>query len=86
MKKLLSLGILLPALFLGLAPERGQAQIGIGVSVNFAPPPLPVYEQPLCPAEGYLWTPGYWAWDPDYGYYWVPGVWVAPPEAGLLWT
>jgi hypothetical protein len=86
MKKLLSLGILLPALLLGLAPEPGQAQVGIAVSVNFAPPPLPVYEQPPCPTEGYLWTPGYWAWDPDYGYYWVPGVWVAPPQPGLLWT
>ena len=26
------------------------------------PPPLPVYEQPPCPVEGYIWTPGYWAW------------------------
>ncbi|MGA7521604.1 MAG: hypothetical protein WBW84_03930 [Acidobacteriaceae bacterium] len=86
MKNLLSVAILLPALFFGLAPERGQAQMGVAISVNFAPPPLPVYEQPLCPVEGYLWTPGYWAWDPDYGYYWVPGVWVAPPQAGLLWT
>jgi WXXGXW repeat (2 copies) len=55
------------------------------VSANFAPPALPVYEQPLCPAEGYLWTPGYWAWSP-YGYYWVPGTWVLTPEPGLLWT
>lgn len=31
----------------------------IGVSITFGPPPLPVYEQPLCPGEGYLWTPGY---------------------------
>src|ERR1017187_5997813 len=23
------------------------------------PPALPVYEQPLCPGDGYLWTPGY---------------------------
>lgn len=29
------------------------------VSVNFAPPPLPVYAQPPCPADGYLWVPGY---------------------------
>src|SRR5690349_13983988 len=56
----------------------------VGVSVNIAPPPLPVYEQPACPVEGYIWTPGYWAWDNDY--YWVPGVWVPPPRVGLLWT
>jgi hypothetical protein len=62
------------------------AQIGIGISVNFGPPPLPVYEQPICPADGYLWTPGYWAYDPDYGYYWVPGTWVEAPQVGFLWT
>jgi len=57
----------------------------IGVSINIAPPVLAVVEQPLCPVEGYIWTPGYWAYS-DVGYYWVPGVWVAPPEVGLLWT
>jgi WXXGXW repeat (2 copies) len=62
------------------------AQIGIGVSVNFGPPALPVYEQPLCPADGYLWTPGYWAYDDGDGYYWVPGTWVEAPQVGFLWT
>lgn len=57
----------------------------IGISVSFGPPALPVYEQPLCPEEGYLWTPGYWAYDAE-DYYWVPGTWALPPEAGLLWT
>src|SRR5271165_5750929 len=59
----------------------------IGISISFAPPELPVYEQPLCPSDGYLWTPGYWAYaGNDYGYYWVPGTWVMAPEPGLLWT
>jgi hypothetical protein len=62
------------------------AQIGIGISVNFGPPALPVYEQPICPADGYLWTPGYWAYDDDGGYYWVPGTWVEAPQVGFLWT
>jgi WXXGXW repeat (2 copies) len=62
------------------------AQIGVGISVNFGPPALPVYEQPICPADGYLWTPGYWAYDDDDGYYWVPGTWVEPPQIGFLWT
>jgi WXXGXW repeat (2 copies) len=58
-----------------------------GISVSFGPPALPVYEQPICPGDGYLWTPGYWAYDSDYGdYYWVPGTWVEAPEAGYLWT
>jgi hypothetical protein len=59
----------------------------IGISISFAPPELPVYEQPLCPGDGYLWTPGYWAYANDYDdYYWVPGTWVMAPEVGLLWT
>ena len=62
-----------------------QAHAGIFVSVGFAPPALPVYEQPPLPAPGYLWTPGYWAYG-DAGYYWVPGVWVQPPSVGVLWT
>lgn len=56
----------------------------VDVSVGIAPPELPVYEQPMCPGDGYIWTPGYWAWDGEY--YWVPGTWVLPPEAGFLWT
>jgi WXXGXW repeat (2 copies) len=50
-----------------------------------APPPLPDYDQPPPPADGYIWTPGYWAWG-SAGYYWVPGAWVAPPYVGALWT
>jgi WXXGXW repeat (2 copies) len=63
-----------------------SAQIGFGISVRIGPPALPVYEQPLCPGPGYLWTPGYWAWSDDDGYYWVPGTWVEAPSPGLLWT
>ena len=63
-----------------------HAQIGIGISVNVAPPPLPIYVQPPIPAPGYIWVPGYWAWDAAAGYYWVPGTWVTPPRPGLLWT
>jgi len=62
------------------------AQISVGVSVNFGPPPIPVYEQPICPTDGYLWTPGYWAYDEGDGYYWVPGTWFEPPQVGFLWT
>jgi hypothetical protein len=73
-------------LMLGI-PASSGAQVSVGVTVAFAPPDLPVYEQPVCPQEGYIWTPGYWAWDEDYGdYYWVPGTWVPAPEVGFLWT
>lgn len=58
----------------------------IDITVSFGPPPLPVYAQPPCPDDGYLWTPGYWAYDNYFGYYWVPGTWVQAPQPGLLWT
>ena len=67
-----------------LAPA---AHAGVAVSVTIAPPPLPYYVQPPIPGDGYLWTPGYWSWDPATGdYVWVPGTWVLPPAVGLLWT
>ncbi len=66
-----------------VAPAASFA--GVFISVGIAPPPLPVYTQPICPGDGYLWNPGYWAYAPT-GYYWVPGVWVRPPQVGLLWT
>jgi len=58
---------------------------GVFISVGIAPPALPVYVQPACPGDGYIWTPGYWAYGPE-GYFWVPGTWVMAPEPGLLWT
>jgi len=73
----------LVAASLALVPSASYA--GVIISVGIAPPALPVYTQPLCPGDGYLWTPGYWAYGPE-GYYWVPGVWVQPPSVGVLWT
>lgn len=79
-------GLSLVVVMLALS-AASVGQIGVGVSVSFGPPALPVYDQPICPGDGYLWTPGYWAWDPDFGdYYWVPGTWVLAPEVGFLWT
>jgi hypothetical protein len=80
-----SLRILLLAVSVLAMSTASFAQMRI--SVAFGPPALPVYEQPLCPGDGYIWTPGYWAWDDDYDdYYWVPGTWVLAPEIGFLWT
>ncbi|WP_447640189.1 MULTISPECIES: YXWGXW repeat-containing protein [Chitinophagaceae] len=58
----------------------------ISLSVNIAPPALITYSQPVCPGDGYMWIPGYWAYSPETGYYWVPGYWTLPPDPGLLWT
>ncbi len=66
-------------------PAAAHAGAFIGISVNVAPPLLPIYDQPPIPARGYIWTPGYWAWDGG-DYYWVPGTWVLAPRHGYLWT
>jgi hypothetical protein len=71
-------------LSLGMLTLPAPALAQIGISVSIGPPVLPVYEQPPCPGDGYLWTPGYWAYADDY--YWVPGTWVLAPEVGFLWT
>jgi hypothetical protein len=79
--------ILLAVLGLSFPVASFAGFFNVGITVGFAPPALPVYVQPPCPAPGYLWTPGYWAYSDDDGdYYWVPGTWVAAPSAGLLWT
>ena len=66
----------------------GPSAVGPAAPVIYAdepPPPLPDYDQPPIPEPGYIWIPGYWAWN-NVDYYWVPGVWIEPPEPGLLWT
>ena len=83
MKTFRSLRVLLLAMAVSVIPATSFA--GVFISVGFAPPVLPVYEQPPCPEEGWIWTPGYWAYGDD-GYYWVPGTWVPAPFEGALWT
>lgn len=71
------------ALAFGLS-SIAPASASVFISVNTPPPALRVYEQPLCPGAGYVWTPGYWAWDGG-DYYWVDGTWALAP-VGMLWT
>ena len=68
---------------LGAPLTTGGADVA--VYADEAPPPLPDYDQPPIPAEGDMWTPGYWSWN-GYEYFWVPGTWVEPPQPGFLWT
>ena len=73
--RLLSLALLILAM-------SAAAFAQFGVSITIAPPALPIYTQPMVPAAGYLWMPGYWAYG-DEGYFWVPGTWVEPPDRWL---
>jgi hypothetical protein len=65
-------------------PSESDPAADADVRTAEAPPPLQDETQTPCPDDGYLWTPGYWAWGTRY--YWVPGAWVPPPRVGLLWT
>jgi hypothetical protein len=82
------LPLLRTALLLSAAamlPAAMHSQISFALSIRMAPPSLPIYVQPPCPAANLMWAPGYWAYASE-GYYWVPGTWVPAPEPGLLWT
>jgi hypothetical protein len=74
-----------PHVYVAPPPAYVAPAVDVEVQANEPPPPLPDYAQPPCPEDGYLWTPGYWAWGGG-GYYWVPGTWVQPPRVGVLWT
>ncbi len=69
----------------GALPGTTQTAPTLPIVTTDEPPPLRQDAQPPLPAEGYLWTPGYWRWGPG-RYVWVSGLWVRPPGAGLLWT
>ena len=83
MRTIRAMRTLFLAFLVSLVPASSFA--GVFLSITVAPPILPVYAQPVCPGDGYLWTPGYWAYAPA-GYYWVPGTWVMAPQPGFLWT
>lgn len=85
MRAMQSIRSLFFAAMLFAIPAASFAQISIGIAVGVAPPEIPVYEQPECPGDGYIWTPGYWGYGDD-DYYWVPGTWVEAPSVGVLWT
>jgi hypothetical protein len=55
------------------------------VVVGVAPPVALVEPIPAPPVAGYVWRPGYWAWN-GVRYVWVPGVYVAPARVGASWV
>jgi hypothetical protein len=85
MRAIRTIGLLFLAFLILAMPSASAAQIGVGISMRVAPPPLPVYEQPVCPGDGFIWTPGYWGYADD-DYCWVPGTWIRAPFVGGLWT
>src|SRR6516162_779492 len=61
MKRIRCLSVLIAVVLATAAVSWGA----VSISVSFGPPALPVYVQPPCPAPGYVWVPGYWAWSPN---------------------
>ena len=51
----------LATFLLAIPAATSTASAQVVLSVTVAPPVLPVYTQPVCPGDGYIWTPGYWA-------------------------
>src|SRR5258708_13062898 len=81
LKNSIGTAVLAGALF--MAPAAAHARVFVSVAI--APPAIPVYTQPVAPGDGYIWTPGYWAWNGE-GHEWVAGAWVVAPYVGALWT
>jgi hypothetical protein len=73
--------VLTALLALCLAPAVSMAQ----VTVRIGPPP-PVHEHygPR-PHRGWVWQPGYHAWDGN-RYVWHGGAWAEPPHPGAVWV
>ena len=72
MKVKFSTVALAAVLFVGLSLTSSFAQVGI--SIGIAPPPIPIYQQPYAPGAGYIWTPGYWAYNGS-NYFFNNGYW-----------
>lgn len=83
--KLLMVGLAAASLAFPLA-----SQARVDVDINVAPPP-PRYEVAPPPRVGFVWAPGYWAWDNGHhhhvwrrghyvrerrGYHWTPDRWA----------
>jgi len=85
MKRFGILGTFALALAMAIAPVATHADL-LSTLVQLVPPLLLADQQPYAPGNGYIWQPGYWAWDPNGYYSWVPGEWVLPPQQGDVWT
>src|SRR5437764_2441180 len=68
------------------AGYRGYSGYGGGYGyVRVAPPPPRAEVYGYAPGPGYVWAPGYWAWDGG-RYHWRSGSWVRRPHARANWV
>jgi WXXGXW repeat (2 copies) len=62
-------------LVLGTAAIPAMARVSGSLDIEVGPPP-PRMEIVPPPRHGYVWSPGYWAWDGD-DFVWRDGRWLA---------
>jgi hypothetical protein len=74
MKRTLTLAALIIAAA-AAAPLPSLAATRVGLYVGAAPP-APMVERIPAPRHGYVWAPGYWAWN-GHRHAWTSGYWVA---------
>jgi hypothetical protein len=87
MKSTIVVRTLLLSAFLGAGAAADPAFAQININIGVAPP-APQYEVVPSIAPGYIWAPGYWAWNGDRhiwmrgrpilqrtGYRWEPDRW-----------
>lgn len=73
------LGTLLLTATIACASPRGRVFVRVG-------PPAPIVEATVvAPGPGYVWVPGYHAWN-GAAYVWVPGRYVLPPRPRAMWV
>nr|MDP2192320.1 hypothetical protein [Rhodoferax sp.] len=73
---------LLLSMFIGanIAAAPAFAQVSFNISIA---PPAPLYEVAPAVAPGYIWVPGYWAWNVD-RHVWIRGRTVVQ-RVGYRW-
>ena len=83
-KSLIAATVAAAALGAAATPALADLSVNVGVGVPLAPPAA-IYEPvPPPPAYGYVWAPGYWAWNYN-RYIWVRGRYIAP-RPGYAWA
>jgi hypothetical protein len=76
---LLSAGVTASTACAVSAAPRGRVYVRVG-------PPAPIVEtRVVAPGPGYVWVPGYHAWD-GRAYVWRPGRWDRAPRRNARWV
>jgi hypothetical protein len=82
MKSTIVVRTLLLSAFLGAGAAADPAFAQININIGVAPP-APQYEVVPSIAPGYIWAPGYWAWNGD-RHIWIRGRPIVQRE-GYRW-